>query len=125
MSRTKDVVENQREQKARYKMYSYPRSAAQNGPHRKMLFFLELLDTGAGNFRKILRLLLVDDIDNIIDVYQPHEPVVGVHHRHAQQVIFGDDACHFLLVGSGGHLDDVRVHQVFELRAWLRYYEFS
>jgi hypothetical protein len=85
-----------------------------------MLLLFQFLDAGPGYFGEVLGLLFMNDIDHVIDRDQAEQMVLAVHHRHAQQVILGDDARDLLLVHLGLHLDDVPVHQIAQVRPRLR-----
>src|SRR2546425_9298227 len=95
---TKELVEQGGENNARHNVHCQPSCPAQDGTRREMLFLFKLLDTGAGNFRKIFRLLFMKNVYHIIDGDQPHEVILFIYHRGTQQVIFGNDTCYFLLI---------------------------
>src|SRR6266516_816998 len=103
----KDLVEQQGEDKSCQDIYSQPSHATQDSTRRKMLFLFKFLDTGSSDFRKIFCLLFMENIDDIIDGDQSHKVILVFYHWNAQQVIFGDDTRHFLLVGIGLDFDHI------------------
>src|SRR5215472_15643491 len=120
----KDLVEHQGEDKSSQDVYSQPSYAAQDSTRRKMLFLFKFLDTGSSDFRKIFCLLFMENINDIIDSDQSHKMILVVYHWNSQQVIFGDDTRHFLLVGIDLDFDDIFIHQIFQTGRWFCHYEF-
>ncbi len=87
---------------------------AQPGDLERLVTVEQLLLAGAGHLVDVLGRLVAQNVDDVVDGDDAHQPVSIVHDRHRQQVVLLDHLGHLLLVDVGAHADDVADHDILE-----------
>ena len=84
-----------------------PRQPHERDPPRRAP--VELGRVGAGHAEDVLRRLVAHDVHDVLDADRAQQAIGPVHDRQRDQVVLGDDAGHFFLVGLRRHADHVGI----------------
>ena len=65
-----------------------------------------------GHLLDVLGGLLLDDVDGVVNGDYAHQPLLRIHHRQRQEVVFAKSSCGLLLVRMGAYILYVGLHYI-------------
>ena len=75
--------------------------------------YLSIL-TNTRHLQKVFRRLFANHVHNIIHGDNTKKCSIFFNHWNGQQVVFGDQLCHFLLIRIGSHMDNISLHKTLQ-----------
>ena len=71
----------------------------------------------------VLRILIFDYVQNVVEGYYAYEPMFSVNYRHSYETVFFELFCYFLLIFINVYPHIIRVHYIFYLDIIVCHYQ--